>query len=104
MIESLQLPVLIAALAVMSWAVARLSWQAKPSQNPLEIPVEVLHWQAELRNLSQELQAELDEKMAAVSALSQAYEQATERLSDLIQLAERVEQDLETQKQLRLSA
>ncbi len=84
MLESLQLPILVAALAIMSWAVIRLSMQAKPRATDSAIPAEVLRCQAELKQLAQDLQTELDEKMAAIHALSQAYEQACRRLSDLI--------------------
>ena len=93
MMESLQLPILAAALVVMSWAVIRLSSRATPTASSLDVPTEVLRWQADLKQLSRELQAELDEKMAAVSALSQAYEQASQCLSSLIQHAEQLERE-----------
>ena len=104
MIETLQLPVLVSALAVMSWAVVRLNSPAKPEPNGLKIPQEVLRWQADLKNLSRELRAELDEKLEAVSALSRAYEEASQRLSELIEQARRVEADLGAQQQPRMSA
>ena len=100
MMESLQLPILAAALVVMSWAVFRLNSRA----HSLEVPPEVLHCQADLKRLSQELQSELDEKMAAVSALSQAYEQASQRLSNLILHAERLEADPVQDERTRLRA
>lgn len=87
MMESLQLPILVVALVVMSWAVIRLSMQAKNRSADSAIPAEVLRCQAELKQLTQDLQMELDEKLAAVNALSQAYEQASRRLSDLIEEA-----------------
>ena len=93
--ESLQLPILIAALGVMSWAVIRLSMQAKARTVESAIPAEVLRCQAELKQLTQDLQTELDEKMAAVNALSQAYEQASRRLSDLIDEAREATQLLD---------
>jgi flagellar basal body-associated protein FliL len=81
MLELLQLPTLVVALVVMSWAVIRLSSASssstsKEGQNSFKAPPEVLQWQADLRRLSEELQSELDEKMSAVAALSAAYEQA----------------------------
>lgn len=92
MLESLQLPILVVALGVMSWAVIRLGMQAKGRAVELAIPAEVLRCQAELKQLTQDLQTELDEKMAAVHALSQAYEQASRRLSDLIDDAREIAQ------------
>lgn len=112
MLESIQLPILVGALVVMSWAVVRLSSirlnsKAKPSANAT-LPAEVVRWQADLKRLSQELQLELDEKMAAVAALSEAYVQASERLSDLILRAEEVGVELEEvvgeEEQRRMSA
>ncbi len=104
MMESLQLPILVIALVVMSWAVIRLGLGAKPAASQLEVPSQVLRWQADLKRLSVELQAELDEKMAAVTALSQAYEQASQRLSSLIDEAEQAAEELESNEQLRRSA
>lgn len=104
MMESLQLPILAVALVVMSWAILRLNSLSTDAAIPLEVPPDVLQWQANLKRLSQELQSELDEKMAAVSALSQAYEQASQRLSNLILRAERLEEELGQNEQIRLSA
>ena len=108
MLELLQLPTLVVALVVMSWAVIRLTSASANSTSKksraFEVPPEVLQWQADLRRLSEELQSELDEKMSAVAALSQAYEQASERLSDLILRAEELEEELVEQEQRRLSA
>ncbi len=104
MMESLQLPILAVALVVMSWALLRLNSLPAATAIPLEVPPDVLQWQANLKLLSQELQSELDEKMAAVSALSQAYEQASQRLSNLILRAERLEEELGQNEQIRLSA
>ena len=104
MMESLQLPILAVALVVMSWAIVRLNILATTAAIPLDVPPELLHWQADLTRLSQELQTELDEKMAAVSALSQAYEQASQRLSSLILRAERLEEELGQDERIRLSA
>ncbi|GIW97909.1 MAG: hypothetical protein KatS3mg111_1242 [Pirellulaceae bacterium] len=50
-------------------------------------PTEVLQWQVELHDLSRQLQAELDSKMAAVSVLSRQFDAASRRLSDLIEQA-----------------
>ena len=108
MLELLQLPTLVVALVVMSWAVIRLTSASANSTSKksraFEAPPEVLQWQADLRRLSEELQSELDEKMSAVAALSAAYEQASERLSDLILRAEELEEELVEQEQRRLSA
>lgn len=104
MIESLQLPILVVALVVMSWAVLRLSSRTTPLKSSFDVPAEALRWQADLKRLSQELQLELDEKMAAVSALSEAYEKASERLSSLILRAEEIEDSLEQSERRRLSA
>lgn len=109
MLELLQLPTLVVALVVMSWAVIRLSSASvnstsKKSQASFNVPPEVLQWQTDLRRLSEELQSELDEKMSAVAALSAAYEQASERLSDLILRAEELEEELMEKEQRRLSA
>jgi hypothetical protein len=108
MMESLQLPILAAALVVMSWAVIRLSSRATPTTSSLDVPTEVLRWQADLKQLSRELQAELDEKMTAVSALSQSYEEASLRLGSLIQQAKQLEEQLEGElaqnERVRLSA
>ncbi len=92
MMESLQLPILVAALGVMSWAVIRLGMHTKGRVAGSAIPAEVLECQAELKQLTRDLQKELDEKMAAVHALSQAYEQASRRLSDLIEEAREIAQ------------
>lgn len=109
MLELLQLPTLVVALLVMSWAVFRLSSMSlnstpKATQPAFDIPPAVARWQADLRRLSEELQCELDEKMSAVSALSEAYEQASERLSSLILRAEELEETLEQAEPRRLSA
>ncbi|MDX1929661.1 MAG: hypothetical protein SFV81_24250 [Pirellulaceae bacterium] len=109
MLELLQLPTLVVALVVMSWAVFRLSSMSrystqKASPAAFDAPPEVVRWQADLRRLSEELQCELDEKMSAVSALSEAYEQASERLSSLILRAEELEEKLEQAEPRRLSA
>lgn len=104
MMESLQLPILAIALVVMSWALLRLSSLTAAAAIPLDVPPDVLHWQANLERLSQELQSELDEKMSAVSSLSQAYEQASQRLSNLILRAERLEEELGQNERIRLSA
>ncbi len=114
MLESIQLPILVGALVVMSWAVVRLSSikansKTKPTADSVNVPAEVVRWQADLKRLSQELQQELDEKMAAVAALSEAYVQASERLSDLVLRAEEVGVQLEEvvgeqEEQKRLSA
>ena len=91
MFESLQLPILVAALVVLSWAVLRLIRTANVrAVTPTAIPTEVLRCQAELKQLTRDLQIELDEKMAAVHALSQAYEQASRRLSALIDQAREI--------------
>lgn len=101
MLESLQLPILVVALVVMSWAVVRLSLMSSAkSQGDFEIPAEVLRWQTDLKQLSLDLQTELDEKMSAVSELSQAYEQARERLSMLILRAEALEHGDEDRRRL----
>jgi biopolymer transport protein ExbB/TolQ len=109
MLDLLQLPTLVVALLVMSWAVLRLSSvslnsTSKASQNAFDVPPEVVRWQADLRRLSEELQSELDEKMSAVTTLSAAYEQASERLSDLIERAEELEEELVEKALRRLSA
>jgi len=104
MMELLQLPILVVALVVMSWAVVRLLTHTAAAGTVLEVPPEVLRWQADLKRLSQELQGELDEKMAAVSALSQAYEQASQRLNDLIQEADQLSEELENSDRIRRSA
>ncbi len=56
------------------------------------IPTEVLQWQRDLKRLSADLQRELDEKMEAVAALSEAYESASARLRGLIQNAEAIQE------------
>jgi hypothetical protein len=108
MLELLQLPILVIALVVMSWAVVRLSSRTTPkAANGCEIPAEVLRWQTDLKRLSQELQLELDEKMSAVADLSEAYQQASERLNKLILRAEELEEGWEVRGQAdrgRLSA
>lgn len=104
MLESLQLPILVVALVVMSWAVLRLYSAPKPTTRSFDVPPEVARWQADLKRLSLELQSELDAKMEAVSALSAAYEQASERLSDLIRRAEELEAETTSVRQTRLSA
>ena len=103
MMDSLQLPILAVALVVMGWAVWRLSSATKGAIS-LDVPPEVLAWQADLKRLSQELQFELDEKMAAVSDLSLAYEQASQRLSNLILRAESLQAELAHDEQIRFSA
>ena len=103
--DSLQLPILAAALVVMSWAVMRLSFRTKkPVTSSVDVPPEVLRWQADLKQLSRELQEELDEKMAAVRTLSQAYEQASLRLGKLIQQAEKLDGEIAEDVRVRLSA
>ena len=102
--ESLQLPILAAALVVMSWAVIRLSSRTTPATSSLDVPPEVLRWQADLEQLSRELQAELEEKMAAVGTLSQAYEQASLHLGKLIQQAEKLDEEFAEDERVRLSA
>jgi hypothetical protein len=94
MLELLQLPILVAALVVMSWAIVRLSSRTnQKAASVCEIPTEVLRWHADLKRLSRELQLELDEKMSAVSALSEAYDQASERLGNLILRAAELEEE-----------
>ena len=109
MLELLQLPTLVVALVVMSWAVFRLSSMSqnsskKASQAAFDVPPEVARWQADLRRLSEELQCELDEKMSAVATLSAAYEQASGRLSELILRTEELEEQVAEREQRRLSA
>ena len=103
MLELLQIPILVVALVVISWAVLRLSSRAQAAARSFDIPPEVLRWQTDLKRLSQELQIELDDKMSAVSELSKAYEAASARLSDLILRSEELGEDL-GQEQRRLSA
>ncbi|QDV24042.1 hypothetical protein [Aureliella helgolandensis] len=57
----------------------------------LGAPPEILQWQVELHDLGRELKGELDSKMLAVRSLSQTYDQAARRLSQLIELAEQVQ-------------
>lgn len=53
----------------------------------LGAPVEVLKWQVELHDLGRELKGELDSKLIAVRSMTQAYDQASERLRGLIRVA-----------------
>ena len=57
----------------------------------LGAPREVLQWQIELHDLGRELKGELDSKMLAVRALTQSYDRAAQRLSDLIKMAEQIQ-------------
>lgn len=57
----------------------------------LGAPAEVLRWQVELHDLGRELKAELDSKLVAVGAMTQAYDQATRRLAEMIRRAEQVQ-------------
>ncbi len=59
----------------------------------LGAPPEVLRWQVELHDLGRELKAELDAKLIAVRAMTQAYDQATERLKEMIRIAQRLQVD-----------
>lgn len=52
---------------------------------------DVLKWQVELHDLGRQLKGELDSKMLAVSNLSRQCDLATNRLGELIRLAESVE-------------
>lgn len=104
MMELLQLPILVVALVVMSWAFMRLNSRFTTAADSREVPTEVLRWQAELTRISQELQCELDAKMAAVSALSEAYAQASRRLGNLIRQAEQMEVKLDSDERVRISA
>lgn len=54
----------------------------------LGAPPDALRWQVELHDLGRELKGELDSKMLAVQKLSRSYDQAANRLSELIRLAE----------------
>ncbi len=94
MLDQLQLPILVVALMVTSWAVVRLlSMRSRAeSVSNAPIPAEVLQWQRDLKRLSADLQRELDEKMEAVAALSEAYESASARLRGLIQNAEAIQE------------
>lgn len=56
----------------------------------LGAPRDVLKWQVELHDLGRELKAELDSKMLAVRALTKQYDQAAQRLAELIRIAEEV--------------
>lgn len=53
----------------------------------LGAPSDVLKWQVELHDLGRELKAELDCKLLAVQAMTQAYDQASERLVNLMRVA-----------------
>ncbi len=57
-------------------------------------PKDVLKWQVELFDLSRQLHAELDTKMLVVQTLTRQCDQATKRLSEMIQIAEQVKSDL----------
>ncbi len=94
MLDQLQLPILVVALMVTSWAVIRLLsiGSRAESVSNAPIPTEVLQWQRDLKRLSADLQRELDEKMEAVAALSEAYESASTRLRGLIQNAEAIQE------------
>ncbi|MEZ6134558.1 MAG: hypothetical protein R3C53_06585 [Pirellulaceae bacterium] len=56
----------------------------------LGAPHEVLKWQVELHDLGRELKAELDSKLIAVRAMTQSYDQATQRLKSMIREAQQV--------------
>ncbi len=56
----------------------------------LGAPVDVLKWQVELHELGRELKAELDSKLIAVRAMTQAYDEASNRLIKLLRAADRV--------------
>ncbi len=58
----------------------------------LGAPADILNWQLELHDLGRELKGELDSKMLAVQNLTRQYDQAAQRLSELIKMAEQVEQ------------
>jgi hypothetical protein len=56
----------------------------------LGAPADVLKWQIELHDLGRELKAELDSKLIAVRAMTQSYDQATNRLKDMIRAAQQL--------------
>ncbi len=57
----------------------------------LGAPRDVLKWQVELHDLGRELKAELDTKLPAVRALTKQYDQAAQRLGEMIRLADEVQ-------------
>ena len=104
----------VAGLAIMCWVVMRGrargarhnfsnpgSQQGKTSPqaasrhesfsgtSSLGAPSEVLKWQVELYDLGRELKAELDAKLIAVRAMTQAYDEAAARLRGAIDAAGR---------------
>lgn len=68
---------------------ARAAGHSRPftGTSSLGAPSEVLKWQVELHDLGRELKAELDCKLLAVQAMTQAYDQASERLVNLMRAA-----------------
>ena len=67
---------------------ARLNRNNFSGTQSLGAPTEVLKWQVELHELARELKAELDSKLIAVRTMTKAYDQASERLLELIHRAE----------------
>lgn len=71
------------------------SAKVKPTQftgtQSLGAHADVLKWQVELHDLGRQLKGELDSKMLAVAHLSGQCDQATNRLAELIRMAEGVE-------------
>ncbi|GAB5402108.1 MAG: hypothetical protein Aurels2KO_03390 [Aureliella sp.] len=78
--------------------IQNLKFNAAATQKPIKFtgtqslgaPSEVLKWQVELHDLGRQLKGELDSKMLAVTQLTRQCDQASQRLSDMIQLAEQV--------------
>lgn len=70
---------------------ATVSTQTFSGTQSLGAPREVLKWQVELHDLGRELKAELDTKMLAVQNLTRQYDQAANRLAEMIRLAEQAQ-------------
>ncbi len=79
--------------------IQNLQFNAAATQKPIKFtgtrslgaPSEVLKWQVELHDLGRQLKGELDSKMLAVAHLTRQCDQASQRLSDMIQMAEQVQ-------------
>ena len=54
----------------------------------LGAPPDVLKWQVELHDLGRELKAELDSKLMAVRSMTLSYDQASQRLNEMIRVAQ----------------
>jgi hypothetical protein len=54
----------------------------------LGAPREVLQWQVELHDLARELKAELDSKLIAVRYMTEIYDQAANRLAEMVAIVQ----------------